>query len=98
MLRRTLVILSPALFQIRPDPQEKEPDGRLPNGKNQRDEILKSEHAKSLEEAGEMIRLAGELKADLDKAGSFVVPVQTIRKTEEIERLAKRIRGRLKHG
>ncbi len=77
-------------------PKEKEEETRLPNGKLQRDEILKAEHEKSLKDADDLVRLAQELKADLEKAGSFVVPVQTIRRTEEIEKLAKRIRGRLK--
>jgi|SRR5271165_755496 len=99
MLRRTLLVLPPALFQIRQPPApEKESDGRLPNGKLQRDEIIKAEHEKSLADASEIKHLAEELRADLDRDGSFVVSVQTIKKTEEIERLAKRIRGRLKRG
>lgn len=77
---------------------EKESDVRLPNGKLQRDEILKSEHEKSLRDAEDLSRLAGELKQDLEKAGSFVVPLQTIKKTDEIEKLCRRIRGRLKRG
>ena len=93
-----LILALLPLFQL-PDqpPKEKEEDVRLPNGKLQRDEILKAEHEKSLKDAGDLIRLAQELKADLEKSGSFVVPVQTIRRTEEIEKLAKRVRSRLKH-
>ena len=77
-------------------PKEKEEETRLPNGKLQRDEILKVEHEKSLKDAGDLIRLTQELKADLEKSGTFVVPVQTIRRTEDIEKLARRIRSRLK--
>ena len=93
-----LILAFLPLFQL-PDqpPKEKEEDIRLPNGKLQRDEILKAEHEKSLKDASDLIRLAQELKADLEKSGSFVVPVQTIRRTEEIEKLAKRVRSRLKH-
>ena len=110
MLRRSLLAPSWLVFlaailrassqQAPPPPTlpDKDTDVKLPNGKSQRDEILKSEHEKSLQDAAEMIRLAEGLKADLEKAGSFVVPVQTIKKTDEIEKLARRIRSRLKRG
>jgi hypothetical protein len=32
----------------------------------------------------------------LQRAGNYVVPVSSVKKTEEIEKLARRIRGRLK--
>jgi len=79
-----------------PPRPDKETEVRLPNGKLQRDEILKSEHEKSLHDAEELTRLCDELQRDLEKAGTFVVSVQTIKKTEDIEKLARRIRGRLK--
>lgn len=69
---------------------------RLPDGRSQKEEILKSEHAKSLRDAEELMKLSEELKIDLEKQDRHVVSVATIRKLEEIEKLAKRIRGRLK--
>ena len=39
---------------------------------------------------------AEELKTELEKNDRYVVSLAAIRKTEEIEKLAKRIRGRLK--
>lgn len=69
---------------------------RLPDGRNQTDEILKAEHRKSLEEAEEMRKLAEELKAELEKNDRHVVSVSSIKKTEQIEKLAKRIRSRLR--
>src|SRR5205085_9716179 len=79
-------------------PEPHAPETRLPNGKLQRDEILKAEYEKSLQDAAELIKLSEDLKADLEKNTAFVVSVPTIKKTEEIEKLAKRIRGRLKRG
>jgi hypothetical protein len=78
-----------------PHPGETE-DVRLPNGKLQRDEILKADFQKSLEDARELSRLADELKADLEKNDRYVLSIPTLKKTEEIEKLAKRIRDRLK--
>lgn len=84
-----------------PDPHNPDPhtsETRLPNGKLQRDEILKVEHEKSLDDAAALIKLAEDLKADLEKNTAFGVSIPSIRKTEEIEKLAKRIRARLKRG
>lgn len=74
--------------------QEEEP--RLPNGKSQRDEILKADFQKSLEDARELSKLADELKADLEKNDRYVLSIPTLKKTEEIEKLARRIHDRLK--
>jgi len=74
-----------------------EGDVRLPSGKLQRDEILKADYEKSIAEARELARLADELKLDLEKNDRNVLSIATLKKTEEIERLAKRIHDRLKH-
>lgn len=72
-------------------------DIRLPNGKSQQEEILKAEHEKTLKDATALIELAEQLKADLEKNDRHVLSVATLKKTEEIEKLAKRIRTRLHH-
>jgi len=53
--------------------------------------------AATLEEARELSKLADELKLALEKNDRYVLSIGTLKKTEEIERLAKRIRDRLKH-
>jgi hypothetical protein len=73
-----------------------EPDPRLPDGKSQKEEILKADHKKNLEESAELVKLAEELRGDLEKNTRYVVSIQTLKKTDEIERLVKNIRGRLK--
>jgi hypothetical protein len=80
-----------------PIPKSPEEDQRLPNGKSQRDEIIKQQHADSLKDADSLVAAAEELRDELKRAGNYVVPVNSVRKTEEIEKLAKRIRGRLKN-
>ena len=77
--------------------QEDEPRLRkLPDGRNQTEEILKSEHKKSLEDAVELARICEQLKSELEKNDRHVVSVSSIKKTEEIEKLARRIRSRLR--
>lgn len=75
------------------DPKE---EGKLPDGKSQKEEILKADYKKNLEEAAALAKLAADLKADLEKNTRYVVSLQTLKKTDEIEKLAKSIRGRLK--
>lgn len=86
---------NPPIHQ-RPPGQEQE-DVRLPNGKLQRDEILKADFQKSLDDARELSKLADGLKADLERNDRYVLSIATLKKTEEIERLARKIRERLKH-
>jgi hypothetical protein len=82
----------------RPHPgEEPAEDARLPNGKLQRDEILKAEFQKTLDDARELSKLADELKLDLEKNDRYVLSIATLKKTEDIEKLAKRIHDRLKH-
>lgn len=76
------------------DPMEK-PPVRLPNGKLQSEEILKSDHEKSLQEVQEMKKLILEFADEFEKRDRNVVSVQSVRKLEEIEKRAKRIRSRL---
>jgi hypothetical protein len=78
-------------------PGDDEQDVTLPNGKSQRDEILKAEHRQNLKDAADLAELADQLKIDLEKNDRYVVSMATIKKTDDIEKLAKRIRSRLRH-
>lgn len=71
-------------------------DQRLPSGKLQKEEILKADHQKSLRDAAELVRLAEELKADFEKNDYHILSLRAVKKTEEIEKLARRIKSRLR--
>ncbi|MGI9074498.1 MAG: hypothetical protein ACR2JB_25000 [Bryobacteraceae bacterium] len=79
-----------------PNPDKRDRDRKLPNGKSQNDAIARQNHEKALKDANDLIAVAGQLRDELQKAGNYVVPVSSVKKTEEIEKLARRIRGRLK--
>lgn len=72
------------------------PDTQFPNGKSQREEMLKADHKKNLEDAAAMAKLAEEVSEDLEKDDRFVYSVKTVKKLDDIEKLAKAVRGRLK--
>jgi hypothetical protein len=72
-------------------------DVQLPNGKSQRAEILKAEREQNIKEAAQIAELAKDLQQELEKNESYVLSMASLKKTDEIEKLAKRIRGRLRH-
>ena len=77
--------------QLRP---QEEPAPRLKQ--SQVEAILKDDHKKSLEDATKLLTLSEELKMELEKSGSNTLSLSALKKAEEIEKLAKRIRGRLR--
>jgi len=78
-------------------PQDSRPEPpRLPNGRNQQEEILKAEHEQNLKDAAQLLELADQLKQELEKNDRHLLSVATLKKTDEIEKLAKRIRARLR--
>ncbi len=84
----------PTLGNAAPSPDSDH--DRLPNGKSRSNAIAQSEHKKALEEADQSIQMAQHLREQIDKAGNYVVPLNALRTTEDIEILARNIRGRLK--
>jgi hypothetical protein len=93
----TRILLALLLFgQLPVTPPGTLPESQIPNGKSQREEILKLDHKKNLEDAATMAKLAEEVSEDLEKEDRFVVSLKTLKKLDEIEKLSKAIRGRFK--
>ncbi|HWC97882.1 MAG TPA: hypothetical protein VG456_14055 [Candidatus Sulfopaludibacter sp.] len=69
----------------------------LPSGKLQKDEILKAEQEQNVKDAAQLTELAQQLQQDLEKNDRFVFSIGTLKKTEDIEKLAKKIRARMRH-
>ncbi len=83
-------------FPPPPNKDEANGDRKLPNGKSQNNAIAIRNHELAIKEANELVELAGQLRNDLQQAGNYVVPLSSVKKTEQIEKLARQIRGRLK--
>jgi hypothetical protein len=103
-LRRCALVLSiaalfcfavPAQGPQPPVPPQKD-DVTLPNGKSQKDEILKAEYQQNLKDAAQLTELAQELQLDLEKNDRYVLSLATLKKTEDIEKLVKKIRSRMR--
>ena len=87
----------PAEVQTPPPTYVERPDVRLPNGKSQRDEILKAEHEQNIKDATKLAEMVDDLKQTLEKEDRYVFSLTTVKKTEDIEKLARKIRSRLRH-
>jgi len=88
-----LLAAAPPLQQ---PPQVPREDARLPNGKLQRDEILKAEHEQNVKDAAQLVDLAQQLQQDIEKNDRYVLSLSTLKKADEIEKLIKKIRSRMR--
>jgi|SRR5215469_6157409 hypothetical protein len=70
-------------------------DPKLPNGKSQKQAIIQAEHKQSIADAQKMADLSAEVQMELQKGDANIVSLKMLKQLEEIERLAKRIHGRL---
>ncbi|MBY0506688.1 MAG: hypothetical protein K2X03_22405 [Bryobacteraceae bacterium] len=89
-------LLLALLFQ---DPKPKIDDPttvRLPDGKLQSEEILKAEHKRSLKDAQELVRLSQEVQQELEQQEHHVLSIGMLKKLDEVEKLARKLRGRVK--
>ena len=102
--RRALLLLSSAALaaagQLPETPRakddEKAGDLRLPNGKRQIDEILKADREQNLKEARELAAMATSFETEVEKTDRFVLSVSMVKKLDDMERLVRRIRSRMK--
>ncbi len=89
-----LLLLGAPQRPLPPEPEK--PDVVLPSGKSQREEILKSDFAKSKADAAELVELTQQFKDEIDKGEHQVLDLKLLKKAETIEKLAKRIKDRLR--
>jgi hypothetical protein len=91
-----LARISAAQSSTLPPPGNAEDDVRLPSGKKQKDEIVKADYEQNLKDAQELIQIAKSFEEDLEKDDRYVLSIAQLKKLDDMDRLTKRIRGRLK--
>ncbi len=81
-----------------PDPARQDPNEpkRLPGGKSQSEEILKADHESNLKDLAEIQKLAAGIEEDLKKNDRHVLSLKSLKDLEAIEKMARRVRGRMK--
>ena len=80
-----------------PAPGAEPEDVRLPNGKLQRDAILKADYQSNLKDARDLIDLTKEFELDLEKSDASVLSLALLKKLDDMDKITKRIRGRMRH-
>ena len=78
--------------RLQAPPQEAAPDVVHAH----REAIVKDDYKRNLEDAAMLARLAGELKSELENGDQNVVSIKTMKKADEIGKLARSIHSRLK--
>lgn len=80
-----------------PEPTIAQPRHGLewPLVREQRDAILKADREQNLKDSAQLIQLAQQLHADIEKNNRFIFSVATLKKTDDIEKLVKKIRARM---
>jgi hypothetical protein len=66
--------------------------------RKQERELRKKDYEETKKMSEDLVKAASELKEMVEKAGENTLPVQAVRKAEEIEGLSKKIKSRLKGG
>jgi len=84
------------LLAQRGSPIKDEPEMTLPNGKSQKEEIIRMDYERNLKDAGELARLAEEIKDDLERGDRNLVSLKTLKKLDDVDKLSKNIRQRLR--
>ncbi len=90
------LFLGGAQPQQAPADETEEQDVKLPNGKSQKQEILKEQHQQNLRDVSEILEVAGQLKAELEKNDYQVLSIASMKKAERLEKLAHQVRSRLR--
>jgi hypothetical protein len=60
-------------------------------------EIAKANRQRNVADAAQLLKLAEEVKADIDKDDVALVSAKTIKSLADIDKLAKSMKGRLKN-
>ena len=79
-----------------PVPAEEESEKPFPPTPKQLEDILKADYQKNLKDLEQMATLVAEVQSDVRKHAHHVVSLQSVKDLEQIEKLSKTIRGRMK--
>ena len=58
--------------------------------------MVKADHQHNLKDLDEMVRLIEEVQLDARKHAHYVISLQSLRKLEQIEKLSRTVRGRMR--
>ena len=91
-----VILVASAQQQSRPKLDDDLGHGLPGLKQSQVEDLLKDDKKKSIKDAAEILERGASLKLELEKNDQHVLSMKAIKDVEEIEKLAKRIRGRMR--
>ena len=88
--------LAPAILAAQVEGPDQHTENRLPSGKLQSDVILKADYEQNVKDARELTSLSKAIELDFDRNDQYVLSLNTLKKLDDIEKITKRIRGRIR--
>ena len=79
-----------------PVPAEDQSEKPFPPTPKQLEDILKADHEKNLKDLEKMAKLVEAVQLDARKNAHYVLSLESVRNLEQIEKLSRAIRGRMK--
>lgn len=97
MKRLALLLLAAAALAQYPPwlPPGEEPEKRLPDGRSQSEVMIKAAHEQNVKDLDRIGELLERIAKDVKAAGTGKVSAGTLNALEEVEKLSKRMRGRM---
>jgi hypothetical protein len=57
---------------------------------------VRADYERNLRDAGELARLSQEIKDDLERGDRYLISLKTLKKLDDVQKLAKDIRQRMR--
>jgi len=98
-MRRLIILIMLFVVAAPVRSQVKESDltnRKLPDGRSQAQAIIEDDYKKSRKDAEELLKRSEDLIEELEKWDHNVLSVHALRNVEEIEKIAKRLKKRMK--
>jgi len=91
-------LLAGSVFAQQPFPSRpgEEPPKKLPDGRLQSEVLLKEDHKKNLADLAKIRELANSIEDELKRGDRHVLSLKALKDLEEIEKIARRVRQRMK--
>jgi len=61
------------------------------------DAILKADYQQNLKDIRQLIGIARAFQRDIERDQQFILSIDSLKRLDEIDKVTKRIRGRMKH-
>lgn len=90
------VAIAASLVRAQAAPQDDPAERRMPDGKLQTDAILRADYEQNVKDARELTALAKSIELDFDKNDQNVLSLSLLKKLDDMEKITKRIRGRVR--